>query len=278
MNIDAHNHFWKYDLQRHGWIDEAMEVIRKDFLPDEFSEILQVNGFDGSVAIQADQSEAETHFLLELAKQHPNILGVVGWVDLRAKDVEGRLRYFSEFDKLVGFRHIVQDEPDPAFMLDPDFQKGLSLLKNHDFTYDVLIFPTQMESAYKTISMHPDQKFVIDHLAKPDIKNGILEPWSSWIRKIAAYDNVTCKLSGLVTEAVWQSWNHEDFYPYLDVVMEAFGTSRVMFGSDWPVCLLSGDYQEVFGIVSSYLKEFSKDEKEQIFGLNAASFYGISYE
>lgn len=278
MRIDSHNHFWKYEPHRHGWIDETMEVIRKDFLPDEFTEILQVNGFDGSVAIQADQTEQETQFLLELAEQHPSILAVVGWVDLMGKYVEERLAFFSGFEKLVGFRHIVQDEPDPNFMLDADFQRGLSLLKNYDFAYDILIYPNQMESAYKTISMHPDQKFVIDHLAKPYIKKGELEPWASWIRKFAQYDNVSCKLSGMVTEADWHTWKHEDFYPYLDVVVEAFGTHRILYGSDWPVCLLAGSYEQVRGIVVDYFSDFSSGEQDLIFGKNAATFYGLNHE
>ncbi|MEM0991616.1 MAG: amidohydrolase family protein [Bacteroidota bacterium] len=275
MQIDAHQHFWSYDPQKHAWIDDSMAKLKRDFLPDDLWQIYQANGIDGCVAVQADQSEAETDFLLQLAAQHDFIKGVVGWVDLRADTVEERLAHYAQFPKLKGFRHVVQDEPDPNFMLRTDFQRGISLLQPYQFTYDILIFPTQLEAAIKTVRQFPAQQFVLDHIAKPYIKKGEIEVWRDHIQELANHPNVYCKISGMVTEADWNKWTYEDFVPYLDVVFHAFGTARILFGSDWPVCLLGGSYQTVKSIVDQYVSQYNDDVQASIFGANAAKFYRL---
>ena len=275
MIIDAHQHFWQYDPERHGWINDNMSVLKKDFMPVHLQEVFEANNVDGCVAVQADQSEAETEFLLDLADKNPFIKAVVGWVDLRSEQIEKRLDHFKGFSKLAGFRHVVQSEPDNNFMLREDFKRGIGSLLKHGFTYDILIFPTQMEAARQITEIFPDQRFVIDHIAKPYIKKGLLEPWGSAMRSIAQHENVYCKISGMVTEADWQNWQYDDFVPYMDVVMEAFGPDRLMFGSDWPVCLLAGDYGKIKGIVEKYIAKLSESEKRKIMGDTAAKFYSI---
>jgi L-fuconolactonase len=275
MKIDAHQHFWRYDAQRDDWITDEMSVLRRDYLPDELLGELATNGMDGCVAVQADQSERETIFLLELAAQRSAIAGVVGWVDLRSADVRARLKYFSQFEKLCGFRHIVQAEPDDQFLLRDDFQRGIASLQEFGFTYDILIYPKQLPAAIKLVEQFPEQRFVIDHMAKPLIKTGELWPWASRMKTIAANPNVFCKLSGLVTEADWHNWQADDFRPYLDVVFEAFGTDRLMFGSDWPVCLLAGSYRKVKQLVADYVTNFTDTDKAKIFGASAIRFYNL---
>ncbi|MEL6192567.1 MAG: amidohydrolase family protein [Bacteroidota bacterium] len=275
MRIDSHNHFWQYDPKTHAWIDESMSKIRRDFMPEEFEAVLSENGFDGTIAVQADQSEQETTSLLALASEYDVIKGVVGWIDLSAENVSERLAHFSQFEKLVGLRHIVQAEPDPEFMLRKEFQRGIGLLKAYNLAYDILVFPYQLAAVAETISLHPSQKFVIDHLAKPYIKKKEIGEWAKFMKSIGKHENVMCKLSGMVTEADWDKWHVEDFKPYLDIVLEAFGIDRVMFGSDWPVCLVSASYQQVKEIVEDYVKEFSEEERAKVFGTNAMEFYGI---
>lgn len=275
MKIDAHNHFWKYDPISHAWIDDSMSLLRRDFLPDEFTQILKENGIDGTVAVQADQSESETEFLLQLAEDNDLIRGVVGWLDLRSANLEERLNAFSNRKKLKGLRHIVQAEPDPKFMLTADFQQGLSKLDKFGLTYDILVFPTQLEATIETVRNFPNQPFVLDHLAKPYIKDGKINQWKANIQQLAASENTVCKLSGMVTEADWKNWKQSDFSPYLDVVVEAFGTHRLMFGSDWPVCKVAAAYEQVLDIVESYFADFSSLEKAQIFGGNAIHFYNL---
>lgn len=275
MKIDAHHHFWQYDPLSHEWIDESMKAIRRDFLPAELLTELTKNQIDGTVAIQADQTNLETEFLLELAAKHDFIKGVVGWVDLRAEDIADQLERYSTREKLVGFRHIVQGEPDPNFLLRDDFLNGLSQLALHDFTYDILVFPHQLPAAVKTVQKLLNQKFVLDHMAKPDFRNQDFANWTSTIQELAKSENVYCKLSGLVTEADWEGWKAEDFKFCLDVVFEAFGTNRLMFGSDWPVCLVAAEYTEVINLVKDYIGEFSLAEQEKVFGKNAINFYSL---
>lgn len=273
--IDAHQHFWKYDPVRDGWITGEMSVLKRDFLPGDLLQELRANGIDGSIAIQASQSEEETGFLLDLAPQFNSIAGVVGWVDLRADNLAERLEYFSHFDKLRGFRHIVQAEPDDRFMLGGDFLRGISRLKEFGFTYDILIYPKQLPAAVELVGKLPEQRFALDHIAKPAIKTKEIADWAKHIKTLAAAPNVYCKLSGLVTEADWKNWRPDDFKPYLDVVFEAFGCDRVMFGSDWPVCLLAGSYQQVKELVMDHVRDRPETEKENIFGGNAIRFYGL---
>lgn len=276
MRIDAHQHFWRYDPAEYDWIDDSMWVLKRDFLPEDLEPHLRQHGLDGSVAVQARQSSAETDFLLELAAGWPFIRGVVGWVDFREPNVQAQLERLSEHTTLRGFRHIVQSEPDDRFLMAPDFLGGVRLLRDRGWTYDILIYPRQLPAAIEFARSLPDQKLVLDHIAKPAVAGGELEPWASLIRELARCPNVLCKVSGLVTEADWKTWKPGDFRPYLDLVFDSFGTERLMMGSDWPVCTLAGSYADVVAIVTDYIASLAPGEKEAILGRNAAEFYGLS--
>ena len=276
MKIDSHQHFWKFDPIRDNWIDDSMAIIRKDFLPEDLKPILKSNSIDGCIAVQADQSEEETLFLLNLADKNSFIKGVVGWVDLTSDKVESRLTYFSEFQKLCGFRHIVQAEP-TGFLLNKNFQNGIKALENHNLTYDILVYHNQLSEVIEFVQQFPNQKFVLDHIGKPSIKTGEIDTWKAQIKKLATFPNVCCKVSGLVTETTLNNWSYSDFVPYLEVVFNSFGVDRVLFGSDWPVCLLSGNYEKVLAIIERYIAAFSLTEKELIMGKNALNFYNINF-
>lgn len=275
MRIDAHQHFWQYDAQRDGWITDEMSVLKHDFLPADLLPELLANGIDGTIVVQADQSERETEFLLDLAQQNSSILGVVGWVDLRSPSVADRLEYFAPFEKLCGFRHVIQAEPDDRFMLRQDFQRGIGMLADFGYTYDILIYPKQLPAAIELAQRFPKQPFIIDHLAKPEIKGARISEWAGHMRTIAQNPNVYCKVSGMITEADWQTWRSEEFRPYLDVVFDAFGPDRLIFGSDWPVCLLAGTYSRVKQLIVDYLADFPETDRAKIFGANAVHFYGL---
>jgi len=273
--IDSHQHFWNYDPVRHDWINDDMEIIRQDFLPQDLAPILHEYGFSGCVAVQVDQSETENHFLLEQAINNDFIKGIVGWVDFKAENIEERLAYYKQFEKLKGYRHILQGEADRAYMLNADFKRGISKLKQFGYTYDILIYTDQLDYANEFAATFPEQPFVIDHLAKPKIKDGEITEWTKAIRTIAQNDNVSCKISGMVTEADWKNWKSEDFTPYLDVVFEAFGADRVMFGSDWPVCRLAATYGETLAIAENYVAKLSKTEQDKFWSDNVVKFYGL---
>ncbi|NTS41369.1 amidohydrolase family protein [Flavisolibacter sp. BT320] len=273
--IDAHQHFWNYNPERDAWITPEMGAIRRDFLPADLSPVLMENSVESCIAVQAEQSEAETHFLLQLAEKENFIKGVVGWVDLQSPTVEERLAYFSQFQKLKGFRHILQGEAKRDLMLTPAFQNGIRHLQQYNFTYDILIYPDQLAFTETLVASFPEQKFIIDHLAKPVIKNGELEEWRKGMLALANYPNVFCKVSGMVTEADWSTWKKEDFRPYLDVVTELFTTSRLLFGSDWPVCLVAASYKDVLYIVQDYFSNFPVAEQKQVFAENAERFYNL---
>lgn len=275
MKIDAHQHFWIFDPVRDSWIDESMAAIQRDFLPADLKPILDRHEIDGCVAVQADQSDAETHFLLKHAAGNNFIKAVVGWVDLRAENIEEQLADYNSFDKLKGFRHVLQGDPDRSLMLKPTFMHGIKELERYNFTYDILIFPDQLIYAEQLVKAFPNQKFVIDHIAKPYIKKQEIADWKKGIAAVARHENVWCKVSGMVTEADWQNWCEGDFAPYLDVVFETFGTKRVMFGSDWPVCNVAGGYDRMIGLVKNYTSKFSADEQADFWGNNAAEFYNI---
>ncbi len=274
MRIDAHQHFWHYNPDRDRWITGEMAALKKDFLPQQLAPELLAHDIQGSIAVQADQSETETLFLLDLANQHDVIQGVVGWVDLCAGNVAERLNLFSRYPKLCGFRHIAQAEPDDRFLLREDFLRGIKCLGDLDFTYDILVYERQLPAAIELVSKFPGQLFVIDHIAKPSIKSKRYLPWARYIRLIAENPNVYCKVSGLVTEADWRQWRADDFKPFLDSVFEAFGVERLMFGSDWPVCLLAAGYGQVVQLVADYTRNLPIPDQEKIFGLTAAHFYG----
>lgn len=275
LRIDSHQHFWKFDAVRHSWINEDMNAIQQDFMPADLGPLLEENGIDGCVLVQVDQTPDENDFQLQNAAQYDFIKGVVGWVDLQAKDIEDQLRELKGYEKLKGFRHILQGEADRALMLKPAFLNGISKLRDFGFTYDILIFPDQLKYAAELASQFPDQPFVLDHIAKPDIKNQKIEGWKQDIQELAKYDNVYCKASGMVTEADWKLWKAEDFTPYLDVVFEAFGAERVMYGSDWPVSLVAASYRQVKDLVKNYISKCSANEQELFWGGNATKFYNL---
>jgi L-fuconolactonase len=275
MVIDAHQHFWRFNPVRDAWIDEDMSAIRRDFLPEDLAPELDACGVDATIAVQADQSEEETEFLLGLAEGNRRIAGVVGWVDLRSANVESRLKHFSKFKKLRGVRHIAQAEPDDRFLMRQDFVRSVGKLKHFGLTYDILIYPRQLPAAIELVGKLPGQKFVVDHLAKPEIAAKKVEPWATLMREIAASPSVCCKLSGMVTEDDWKNWMPEDFEPYLDVVFDAFGAERLMFGSDWPVCLVASTYSQTKNIVESYVDRHMPSAKSAIFGENVKRFYGV---
>ncbi|HEX8427493.1 amidohydrolase family protein [Hymenobacter sp.] len=275
MKIDAHQHFWQYDPVRDAWINNQMAVIQRSFNPTDLKPLLSRNGIDGCVVVQSDQSEAENEFQLANAAQHSFIKGVVGWVDLQADNIGERLAYYSQFDKLKGFRHVLQGEPNRALMLTPNFRRGIAALELHNFTYDLLIFPDQLAYSRELVAAFPNQPFVLDHIAKPNIKAQQLDDWEQELRALAAHENVCCKVSGMVTEARWKQWQPHDFRPYLDIVFEAFGPERVLFGSDWPVCEVAGGYDAVVSLVQNYLAAFSAREKALFWGENALKFYRL---
>jgi len=274
QRIDSHQHFWKFDPVRDSWINEEMKIIQRDFLPADLAPVLHENKIDGCVSVQADQSEAETNFLLKLANENAFIKGVVGWVDLRSPDLKSRLEYFSQFAKLKGFRHIAQAEP-VGFLQRPEVSKGIGALKEFNLTYDILIYPQHLNDAIWLVQQHPDQKFVVDHLAKPVIREKEFANWSNGMKRLAEHDNVYCKLSGMVTEARWNQWTNDDFKPYLEWVVQHFGINRIMYGSDWPVCLVAAAYQNQLGIIEEFIQSFSASEKHRIMGENAIQFYNL---
>ena len=275
MVIDSHQHFWKYDPVKYAWIEDSMKILQKDFLPADLGPILNNNEVDGCVAVQADQSEAETKFLLRMAGENDFIKGVVGWVDLRADNIADRLAHFSQDKKLKGVRHIVQEEPDPEFMLRKDFQNGIGHLARFGLTYDILVYPNQLAAAVLLSRAFPDQKFVLDHIAKPRISEGLDNQWVHHIKELALNPNVSCKVSGMGTETRNFKWQQEDFSPFMEVVLDAFGWQRLLYGSDWPVCLLGAGYKEVLTIVTDYINKLPEKEKAGIMGLNANNFYSL---
>lgn len=274
MIIDSHIHFWKYNKTRDAWITDSMKILQQDYLPEHLALTFKRTGVDGCVAVQADQSELETHFLTELSKTHPVIKAVVGWVDLQNENIEDRLHYFSQYPVIKGWRHIVQAEPDD-FLSGKNFLRGIKALQPFNYTYDVLIYHQQLKATIEFVSKFPEQKFVVDHCAKPDIKNKNIDNWKSGIKELAQYPNVCCKVSGLFTEANWKEWSAGDFYSYLDTIFESFGTGRLLYGSDWPVVLLSGIYIQWKSLLEKYMEQFDEESREKVFGKNAIEFYNL---
>ena len=275
MRIDAHQHFWRYDPREYDWIDDSMARLRRDFLPEGLKPELERAGFQGCVAVQARQTLEETRWLLELASATPFVLGVVGWVDLQSPEVRSQLGTFTRNPKLVGIRHIVQGEPDDRFLLRPEFLRGISVLEEFDLAYDILIYARHLPVTAEFVRRLPGQRFVLDHLAKPPIKSGSLQPWARGIRELAAFPNVLCKLSGLVTEADWDSWKPEHLVPYIDTAFDCFGPDRLMIGSDWPVCTVVASYARVMDVVHGYLSHQSAQVQAAVLGENARRFWKL---
>ena len=275
MRVDAHQHFWKYNPAEYEWVDDSMAAIRRDFLPEDLEPELERNEFQGSIAVQTRQTLEETRWLLELADRSSKILGVVGWVDLRSPGLRSQLSEFTKNPKLVGIRHIVQSEPDDRFLLRQDFLQGIALLEEFDLAYDILIYTKHLPVAAEFVQRFPGQRFVLDHLAKPAIKIQEVESWAAGVRSLAAFPNVFCKLSGLVTEADWQRWKPEDITPYLDIAFATFGASRLMIGSDWPVCLVAGSYGRTMDVVKKYLQGHPAESRDAVLGGNARRFWRL---
>jgi L-fuconolactonase len=274
MRVDAHQHFWWYTTEEFGWIDDAMAAIRRDFLPVDLLPLMNESGIDATVAVQARQSLEETEWLLRLADENDWIAGVVGWVPLADPHVETALAKLSANAKLKGVRHVLQGEADEYFHRQ-DFNAGIALLKRYSLTYDVLVVERQLPAAIQLVDRHPNQPFVLDHVAKPRIAAGEIEPWRSRIQELARRPHVVCKLSGMVTEADFQCWSIEDLRPYVETVLEAFGPGRLLFGSDWPVCTVASSYSRWISVVNAFLSDLSSNEQESVFGGNAAKFYGL---
>jgi L-fuconolactonase len=275
MKIDSHQHYWIYNKTEYSWINEHMQILKRDYLPSDLKTELQNSVFDGSIVVQARQSLEETRWLLELAASNSFIKGVIGWVDLCSNDIRNQLEEFSTFLKFRGVRHVIHDEIDDNFMLRNDFLNGISILKEYNLTYDILVFPKHLKNLILFAKQFPEQTFILDHIGKPNIKGKQISHWKEGIHELAEYQNIYCKLSGMVTEADWSNWKNEDFNEYLDVVFKAFGPDRLMIGSDWPVCLLGGSYSKVMGIVKNYISGYSESGQQQVLGLTAAKAYGI---
>jgi L-fuconolactonase len=274
--IDAHHHLWRYSKKEYGWIAGDMAPIARDFLPQDLQKVLTSSGMQGGITVQARQTLEETQSLLNFAQEFPFIRGVVGWAPIARPEFPQVLERFHHFEKLKGFRHVVQDEPDDAFLLRPDFNAGIALFKRYGLVYDILIFERQLPAAISFVDRHPAQVFVLDHIAKPRIRDRLLEPWRTNIRELARRGNVFCKLSGMVTEAHWAKWRPADLQPYFDVVLNAFGPKRLLAGSDWPVCLLAATYQTWFSTLREFISPLSSTEQEMILGGVASEVYSLS--
>lgn len=274
MIIDTHVHFWEYNPVRDSWIDEAMGVLKRDFLPGDLMDETAAWGVDGFIAVQADQSKRETDFLLSLARLHPEIKAVVGWLDLCGDHLQKDLEHYALFPELKGLRHIVQAEPS-GFMLQKAFLNGIAMLGSYDLAYEILVYAPQLEEVVQFIEKFPNQRFVLDHIGKPNIRESRFAEWKEPFEQLGKFENCHCKLSGMVTEAHWKNWTREDLVPYLDVALESFGPSRLMFGSDWPVCKLAAEYPAVLDIVATYIRSMSLGEQARILAQNANSFYQL---
>ncbi len=275
MRIDSHHHFWKYSAKEYDWISNEMSVIRRDFLPPHLSAEIKQAGIDAVVSVQARQSVEETRFLLDFASRNPFIKGVVGWVPLVAKDAARQIEAFHGHPKLRGFRHVVQGEPDDAFILRPDFNEGIKALHHWGYIYDILIFEKHLPNSIVFVDRHPQQVFVIDHIAKPVIKTNSFDAWAKNMREMAKRSNVYCKVSGMVTEADWKNWKPADLKPYVDAAVQAFGPQRCMYGSDWPVSELAASYEIAFSALNEALGTISTEEQNAIYGETAKKFYGL---
>jgi L-fuconolactonase len=276
LKIDAHQHFWQYNPIRDAWINNDMAILQEDFLPEHLQPILEHYDFQGTVVVQSDQSPEENRFQLENAERHPFIKAVVGWVDMQAPDLEAQLRAYRQYPKLKGFRSMLQSDPDRSLMLRPDFQAGIAKLQPYGYTFDLLVLPDQLKYAEALVAAFPGQRFVLNHIGKPNIRLRQFEDWVADIKALAAHEHVYCKVSGMVTEADLTHWKFEDFKPYIDTIFECFGIERVMYGSDWPVCRLAATFGEVMEILENYTASFTEAERELFWAKNAIRFYNIN--
>lgn len=276
MLIDSHHHLWKYSPQQYGWISDRMAVLQTDFLGPQLGEIADENGVDGFVSVQARQSTDENDALIEIAGRQPKIKGIVGWVDFADTAVGNALDRYAGVNLIKGFRHVVQDEPDDRFLLRPDFNRGIAAMLPHDLVYDILIYAKQLPAAIEFVDRHPNQRFVLDHIAKPTIRGDAFDKnWATNLRELAKRPNVTCKFSGVATEVRNESWTVELIRPYWDVTLEAFSPQRLMFGSDWPVCLLQTEYSQWLSAVRELASELSASQRDRLFAGTAIDSYRL---
>jgi L-fuconolactonase len=272
--IDAHHHVWHFTEEEYGWIDDSMSMLRRDFMPHDLLPLLAEANVCGTVAVQARQTIEETRWLLELAEALSPILGVVGWLPIVAQNFADTLDEFAAYPKLKGLRHVVQGEP-VGFLDSADFNRGIEALYGTGLTYDILIYARQLEEATRFVDRHPQQVFVVDHIAKPVIRDGEIENWSASLRAIAQRPNVSCKISGMVTEADPRYWTADQLKPYFDVVLEAFGPDRLMVGTDWPVLTVGCGYSQWWQVVESWIAPLTPNEQDSMMGGTAASVYGL---
>jgi L-fuconolactonase len=275
MIIDAHQHFWKYDPVNYGWINDDMKVIRRDFGPGDLKPVLEQNGVDGTVVVQVEEKNEDTLFMLDHAERNDFIKGIVGWTDLTGTRLEDDLRSWKRYGKLKGFRAIMQGQPDDRYLANKDFQAGVRKLHAFGYTYDVLVYHDQMTATARFLEKCPDQPMILDHIAKPAIRDGEIKKWREHMKLLASFPNLRCKLSGIITEARWDRWNYDLLFPYLETAAEYFGTDRLCYGSDWPVCLVAGKYDEVLGIVKKFLEQVDAQEREKVLSGNAIEFYNL---
>ncbi|GGC62352.1 amidohydrolase [Pedobacter quisquiliarum] len=278
LKIDAHQHFWLYSPVRDQWINNDMAILQGDFMPEHLQPILEHYDFQGTVVVQSDQSPAENLFQLENAEKHPFIKAVVGWVDMQAPDLEAQLQAYQQYPKLKGFRSMLQSDPDRSLMLRPHYQSGIAKLQTYGYTFDILVLPDQLKYAEALVAAFPEQRFVLNHLGKPNIRLRQFEDWVADIKALAVHENVYCKVSGMVTEADLTRWKFEDFKPYIDTIFECFGMERVMYGSDWPVCRLAATFGEVMEILENYTANFTNAERALFWAKNAIRFYNINMD
>jgi L-fuconolactonase len=273
--IDTHHHFWKFTDAEYGWISDKMKVIRRDFLPADLHKELKSAGVDGAISVQARQTVQESDDLLAYAEKNDFLKGVVGWVDLRDKNCDKDLERLAKHKKFKGVRHVIQDEPDDNFILGPAFNEGIKKLAKYDLRYDILIFEKHLKPSIKFVDQHPKQVFILDHIAKPRIKDRILSPWRENMIELAKRPNVYCKISGMLTEADWDKWTAADLAPYFDSTLQAFGPKRLMIGSDWPVMLVAGKYKQWIDMVKQVVSRYSAAEQDRIFYKNAVEAYKL---
>ena len=273
--IDSHQHFWEYNQEKHDWISDEMVVIRKSFLPSDLRSAFEKNDVDGCIAVQADQSLAENDFLLKLAENNSFIKGIIGWVDFQNYNVESDIQKYADDELIKGFRHVVQSEPDPKFLLRPNFLRGIKLLEGTNLVYEILVFPHQLPTVYEFVKLFPNITFVLDHIGKPYIKEGYFDGWATMIEALGELENLNCKISGLVTEADYNTWSMEQLMPYMKKVLEAFGPKRILYGSDWPVCLVAASYSEVLNVAKEFSSQLSEHERSAFFHLNSERIYHL---
>jgi len=276
MTIDAHHHLWRYTPQEYGWIEDTMQLLRRDFLPADLKSAMRSAGVDGTIAVQARQTLEETRWLLDLADENDEIRGVTGWAPIAGPEFPGVMEEFDGRGKLKALRHVIQGERDENYILREDFNSGVRALEGSGLVYEILIYERHLPQTIEFVDRHPNQLFVLDHLAKPLIAGGVMEPWAMQMGELGKRENVWCKVSGMVTEADWRAWTPETLKPYMDVAVEAFGPQRLMAGSDWPVCLVACSYERWWQVLRAYFSSFSQQEREKIFGQNAVEVYDLA--